>query len=290
MAKLDKLKRLMCSSSEGLLVNPGARYPQTLRPANNPFDDILTRVAGKVQAAIPRGMHQHLRPQRVFKAVGGILYDQEWTGNPIQSMNTDHITPDDELARTAVQSACNYAFEIMLLVDYGLLPYPVQKPSFFNTIWTQFEHFSHLLISVAYRWNQGQFPDQAAYDRISHVMCSFDGNGVDVWDAATLIYYYHTRREPVDNGSANKGRAGYTGVLQEMISEASKRGTDRLARKLSLDINLLIPKFVSDRERRELMLYKARRLVQEYRLSILDTGTVGNWFSFDTVAKKEKQL
>lgn len=125
-------------------------------------------------------------------------------------------------------------------------------------------------------------------------MDGFDIHRLEVWNAATLIYY--TRREPVDSESAKWGWTGYTEVLQEMINEVAQRGTDRLARKLSLDSNLLIPKFVSNREKRELMLDKARRLVQEYHLSVPEAkrgdgwlDTLANFFSFSTVAEKEKE-
>jgi uncharacterized protein YlxP (DUF503 family) len=324
MAELDKLKRLICSPGKNLYVKPGARYPRTLRPVNDHTDDILTRVAVKMQATIRhagegptdallesklKGLYhlgQPLRPEHAFKSVGGILYDQEWTGNPSQGMIPDHTTLEN--TDLDVKPACIYAFEMMLLVDYGFPPCPVRFPwvyprqAFLDLYWTPFESFSHFLTAVACRWKEGQLPDPVAWEYIARKMEPFDRNGLDVCDAATLIYYYHTRREPVDNESTKWGWTGYTGVLQEMINEVPTRGTDRLARKLSLDINLLIPKYVSDREKRELMLYKARRLVQEYNLSVSDTGsqekrgwleTIANWFSLDeeeTVAEKEKEL
>lgn len=322
VAELDKLKRLICSPGKNFYAKPGARYPRTLRPVNDPTDDILTRVAVKMQAAIHhagegltdallesklKGLYDFgrpLQPEHTFKSVGGILYDQEWTNNLSHGMIPDHTTLEN--TDLDIKPACSYAFEMMLLVDYGSPPCPVRFPRlyprqfFLDLYWTPFENFSHFLTAVACRWNEGRLPDPPAWEYIARKMDPFDRDGLDVCDAATLIYYYHTRREPVDSESAKRGWTGYTGVLQEMINEVPKRGTGRLARKLSLDINLLIPKFVSDREKRELMLYKARRLVQEYSLSVPDTGsqekrgwleTVANWFSLDeeeTVAGKEK--
>jgi hypothetical protein len=35
--------------------------------------------------------------------------------------------------------------------------------------------------------------------------------------------------------------AGYTGVMQELIDELPIRGPDRLLRKLSVDVHVLIP-------------------------------------------------
>jgi hypothetical protein len=332
IAELDKLKQLICSPNKDL-IKPGAPYPRTLRPdvaknareaKNDPTDEILTRVACKIQAAIRhagersadallgsrlKGMSVYgrpLRPEHIFKSVGGILYDQEWTGNLSQGMIPDYTTLDDTNMNIAFGS--NYIFEVMLLVDYGFPPCPVRSPwfrsreRFLDIVWTQFEDFSRFLTAVACRWNEGHLPDLAAWECIARKMDAFDIDRLEVWDAATLIYYYYTRREPVDSESAKIGWTGYTGVLQEMINEVPKRGTDRLARKLSLDINLLIPKFVSNREKRELMLYKARRLVQEYHLSVSDPRAepeakrgdgwleaIANFFSSNTVAKKEKE-
>jgi hypothetical protein len=324
MAELDKLKRLICSPGKNLYVKRGAQYPRTLRPVNDPTDDILTRVAVRMQTAIRHAgeesantllksqlkqemyyFFERPRPEHVFRAMGGILYDQEWTGNPSPGIIPDDITLND--SGMDVEFACNYAFEMMLLVDYGFPPCPVRKPwlysrqAFIDLVWAQFEHFSRVLTAVAHRWNEGRLPEPAAWECIAREMGQFGWSGLDVSDAATLIYYYHTRRELVDSESAKRGWTGYTGVLQEMITEVPARGTDRLTRKLSLDINLLIPKYVTDRERREQMLYKARRLVQEYNLPVSDTvsqeergglETVGSWFSFnqeETVVEKEKQ-
>ncbi|KAK3290773.1 uncharacterized protein B0H64DRAFT_56144 [Chaetomium fimeti] len=318
--QVDKLKQLICSPNKHI-TKSGAPYPRTLRPVNDSPDEILTRVVEKMQAAIRhagqgsadallrsklKGKYafcRPLRPEHILKSVGGILYDQEWTGNLTQGMIPDHTTLDN--TNSTIYSTSNYAFEMMLLVDYGFPPCPVRSPWFWfrrvflDIPWTQFEHFSRFLTAVACRWNEGHLPDPAAWEYIARKMGMFYLRGLEVWDVATLIYYYYTRREPVDSESAKRGWTGYTGVLQEMVNEVPKRGTDRLARKLSLDINLLIPKFVSDREKRELMLCKARRLVHEYHLSTISdarTQEKGGWlesvdslFSSDAVAEKENE-
>ena len=311
MAELDKLKQLIYSPDKAL-VKPGAPYPQTLHPdvaenareaKHDPTHEVLTRVATKMQASIRhagegsadallgsrlRGMttlSRPLRPELILKSVGGILYDQEWTGNLSQVMIPDHTTLDGTSTNIAFGS--NYIFDMMLL------PCPVRSPwwwsrqRFLDVGWKHFENFSRFLTAVACRWNDGHLPEPAPWEYIARKMDAFEIYGLDVWDAATLIYYYDTHREPVDSESAKGGWTGYTGVLQEMIDEVPKRGTDRLARKSSLDVNLLIPKFVSNREKRELMLYKARRLAQEYHLSVSEAERGDGWldaitnFSFD---------
>jgi hypothetical protein len=88
----------------------------------------------------------------------------------------------------------------------------------------------------------------------------FTGHRLEVWDAATLLHWYHTRRKPVDEEDRKKGWTGYTGVLQEMIDEVPTRGTDRLARKLSLDVHMLIPRYVWGKEKRKQMMAFVRAL------------------------------
>ncbi|KAK4139302.1 uncharacterized protein C8A04DRAFT_15972, partial [Dichotomopilus funicola] len=207
----------------------------------------------------------------VVRSVAAILYDQEWTGNRIQGMIPDYTARDN----SAVMIACftPYAFEMMLLVDYGFPPHPIQPPSFhhrqafFALPYAQFEEFARFLVATASRWNEGHISGLGSWEKIARNMM-FWTRTLDVSDAATLIYYYHTRRQPVDSEDAKQGWTGYTGVLQEMIDEIPARGTDRLARKLSLDINVLIPKFVSDTWKRDVLWCKAKRLVEDYHLSV----------------------
>ncbi|KAG7284718.1 hypothetical protein NEMBOFW57_009327 [Staphylotrichum longicolle] len=56
-----------------------------------------------------------------------------------------------------------------------------------------------------------------------------------------MFYYFHTRRKPISDLARKEGHTEYTGILQEMIAEVPTRGTDRLQRKLSLDVNWFIP-------------------------------------------------
>ena len=75
-----------------------------------------------------------------------------------------------------------------------------------------------------------------------------------------LVYYYHSRRTPVNAGARGHGWTGYTGVLQEMILEVPTRGNDRLERKLSLDIHYFIPTLVKHPGRRGALITTAKCL------------------------------
>ena len=83
-------------------------------------------------------------------------------------------------------------------------------------------------------------------------------------DAAIMLYYYNTRREPVDPELHKQGWSGYTGVLQEMLDEVPTRGIGRLERKLSLDVHVLIPKFISGRQRRGKMISMAEDIARQH--------------------------
>jgi hypothetical protein len=52
--------------------------------------------------------------------------------------------------------------------------------------------------------------------------------------------------------------------LQEMLDEVPTRGTGRLERKLSLDVHVLIPKFISGRQRREEMISMAEDIARQH--------------------------
>lgn len=84
-----------------------------------------------------------------------------------------------------------------------------------------------------------------------------------VWNAATMFYYFHTRRKPISDLARKEGHTEYTGILQEMIAEVPTRGTDRLQHKLSLDVNWFIPRYV-DSDYRNAMISTAYNLASRY--------------------------
>ncbi|KAK4157778.1 hypothetical protein C8A00DRAFT_29316 [Chaetomidium leptoderma] len=100
-----------------------------------------------------------------------------------------------------------------------------------------------------------------------------------------MLYYYYSRRKPVSAEARRQGWTGYTGILQEMMAEVPNRGTDRLQRKLSLDVNYFIPEFVGNWERRARMASIARDLASRYGFQLTlpgppppDTLSWREWF------------
>ncbi len=217
--------------------------------------------------------------ETIFESVGAIIYDMEWTSGD-SGLEFENLS---ELAGAAslispefmVEFRCAAIVEVMLLIDYGFPAYPLfgsRPPGSYlsrlelRDLWS-FEMFSSFLTATAWRWKQGQaIPDVEAWERIADVMLS--GTPFDccarIWDAATMFYYYHSRRTPVDAESRRQGWTGYMGVLQEMVAEVPTRGPDRLERKLSLDVHFLIPHFVKDQRRREQMTSIAQDLASRH--------------------------
>ncbi len=264
---------------------------------DNRSRETMDRVASKMHATILRTgersansllkskccgrNHYNLRlgAELVFEVIGAIIYDMEWTSGGDDGSGPEKIETLAD-ATTTICPGLGFegfqfypVFELMLLIDYGFPAYPLPKPwsvhkgYFSHLMWSDFETFSSFLTATAQRWRQGHtIPDWKTWDQISCGMASWDGVGFDMpfWDIATMMYYYHSHRKPVDAHDRKKGWIGYTGVLYEMIAEVPARGTDRLERKLSLDVHLLIPQFIKDQERRAQMISMAQDLASQH--------------------------
>ncbi|KAL2190632.1 hypothetical protein L209DRAFT_2237 [Thermothelomyces heterothallicus CBS 203.75] len=266
----------------------------TIRACGEQSADTLleSRRRGRAKQDLPVPMHT------VFEAVGAIIYAMEWTsGQP----RAEELVPTPAGTGTVHPQAVmgpfepGYAlelpsvylpqytlqlrrlFEHMLVIDYGFPARPIcgsicgpmlLPSTWFLHAWSEFEIFSDFLVGIArvWRWRQG-LPNDKSWGLIAEATrdwAHYIGLRLPVWDVATMIYYYCLHRKPVDAEDRKEGWTGYTGVLQEMIAEVPTRGTDRLERKLSLDVHLLIPRFVRDRKLRGQMLLIAQDLAAKY--------------------------
>ena len=252
-----------------------------------------------------RGRAEHELPGRmelVFEALGAVAYDMEWTRGP--ELGTRFLrpkpagtgsTPFASKAR-AEWYACRYVFELMLCVDYGVAIYPLlgvkglPKSGFIREL-SELERCSRILTGVALAWSLGEaIPSSEVWDHIARVVGSWESvaEGVPVWDIATMLYYYNAHSKPVDAEYREQGWTGYTGVLSQMISEVPTRGKARLERKLSLDVHLLIPTVVRDRERRVQMMFTAQSLAVQHGCQLpsfkvpkmRETLAWRRWFNF----------
>ncbi|KAG7284810.1 hypothetical protein NEMBOFW57_009425 [Staphylotrichum longicolle] len=179
----------------------------------------------------------------VFEALGAIIYDIEWTADPAEPRQILMRLPVPRgpsytvcLPNTragwetrAAWETCEYVFELMLCIDYGLPGYPLRgmrglPRSWFIRDHRQLDILARVLTGASWYWGKGQgVPSNKAWDSILRVVGNWENArvGVPVWDIATMLYYYNTRRKSVSAEDQNQGWTGYTGVLQEMISEGS---------------------------------------------------------------------
>jgi len=212
-----------------------------------------------------------------------VVYDMEWTARE-EAVEHAELLADSayaigpRLKELLRRGFVRELFELMLLVDYGFPAYPLHHSLFScdgprhkfppgirasrstherasDPLWC-LERFCGMLTATAWRWRQGHgLPDQEAWSLIRDVLLKMElcprRELRGAWDTAAMFYFYYSHRKPLGD-EAHMGRwTGYTGVLQEMVDEIPLRGTDRLTRKLSLDIYFFIPLFIRDQALKE---------------------------------------
>ena len=96
------------------------------------------------------------------------------------------------------------------------------------------------LTEFAERCRKGQLPPLKEWEALASTLLTGCGSELTP-EAALALYYYHTHRQDIERAGYEWGMTGYTGVMQELIDEISIRGLDRLLRKLSVDMCVLIP-------------------------------------------------
>ncbi|KAL1857439.1 hypothetical protein Daus18300_010412 [Diaporthe australafricana] len=228
--------------------------------------------------------------KRIIIAVTAILFDQEVSGN-IDRQNGftqgEVSNPRSSIIKTPLSLFLHTSksgpgmmaslIEHMLLVDYGLGEHPLRTlDSEFRCVPNHrprvfCEHFCHNLTKMADDCRDGKdigHTRMALMDECIQGYKDDSSANDDFSDVSLMLYYFNTRRRNISNDDFNNGRTGYTGVLDEMISEIPVIGTDRLTRKLSVDVNKLIPQYVRAEESRTKMIALAERTAVEYGILI----------------------
>ena len=226
------------------------------------------------------------RLQISLQAIAAILYDQECSGyvkdlempriekaperEPITSFRQFYPSPN-KMFRLWYQ-LLRPLFEHMLLVDYGI--HQVDMSGVGPYIWAEehqeFNNFCQALVECAQSCKQAS-STVCQFDTLAKRLMdltSFLHPRIEFSDLAIMLYYYNTHRRPLEPTSYNEGMTGYFGVLQELISEVPLRGANRLQRKLSVDVNELIPKVVRDPWQRERMISIAEDIAEQYNLCL----------------------
>ena len=260
----------------------------------------LTRAAEKhrsvdaLLAARRGGRAEHELPGRmelVVEVLGAIAYDMHWSRGEEEGWIRHFRVLLAKNAPTLAATGPTWrtlrdVFELMLAVDYGFPAYPLagwsdgpKSPRIHQL--AEVEYLSFDLTVAASSWLTGrEIPPADLWNRIARVAKGWESMplGLPAWDIAVLLWYYNSRGKPVSSKEHEQGWTGYTGVLQDMISEVPTRGTARLERKLSLDVHVLIPQCVRDRRRRRQMISTAQGLAVEYGCElapIVESATPG---------------
>lgn len=226
----------------------------------------------------------------IITAVTAILFDQECssTGSrpsdillttdpaPLSSL----IAPPLSVLSLSGQSGARMVaslIEHMLLIDYGIAERPLRsldpEPTWMTNYMTRVvcHGFCKRLIAFVNDCRDGreiQYPRLAWMDELIQSYWDESSADNDFSDVGLMLYFFWTRRRDITKEQYNRGLTGYNGVLGEMVSEITIVGTDRLTRKLSVDVNKLIPRYIKDEWARAMMISIAQRMARDYGLSL----------------------
>lgn len=238
---------------------------------------------GEFYRWLERREHTH-----VLKAIAIILFDRECTSDSVPTCLLNTPPPPDPLGPvhmwpgpdSPALDVLPRVFEHMLRIDYAL--HKEERP--LRTASSQEEENAHpeamryfyahclAIVDLAVLCRRGRyprFPTQDACEMVLRTVEEFRWNGVP-WcsDMALMCHWFCTRRRRLAETEAREGLTGYTGVLQEMVDDVPHKGKTRLIRKLSVDVNLMIPTFVVDPEEQAVMVREATRLALQYRIPL----------------------
>lgn len=167
--------------------------------------------------------------------------------------------------------------EHMLLIDYGIAERPLRslspEPIWMTNYMTRVvcHGFCKRLIAFVNDCRDRreiQYRRLAWMDELIQSYADASSADDDFSDVGLMFYLFWTRRRDITKEQYNRGLTGYNGVLDEMVSEIPVVGTDRLTRKLSVDVNKLIPRYIKDKNSRAAMIATAQNLATTYGLNL----------------------
>lgn len=226
----------------------------------------------------------------VLKAIAIILFDRECTSDSVPTCLLNTPPPPDPLGPvymwpgpdSPALDVLPRVFEHMLRIDYGLHEEerPLQPASSpeeedENAHPEAMRYFyAHCLVILdlavlCRRSRYPRFPTQDACEMVLRTVEGFRWHGVP-WcsDMALMCHWFCTRRRRLTEVEARQGLTGYMGVLQEMVDDVPHKGKARLIRKLSVDVNLMIPTFIVDPAEQAVMVREATRLALEHKIPL----------------------
>lgn len=224
--------------------------------------------------------------KRIITGLTAILFDQESSSDAnrptgsIPTINPDPwsclIAPPLSLLSLSGQSGARMVaslIEHMLLIDYGLGEHPLRplgpEPRWMTNHMTRVvcHECCKSLTKMVDDCRSGKeifYRRLAWMDEFIHSYEDRSGAHDDFSDVSLMFYFFWTRRRNISKDEYNRGMTGYKGVLFEMMSEVAVMGTDRLTRKLSVDLCNLIPRYIKDMETRAEVVAVAKRTAVEY--------------------------
>lgn len=208
-------------------------------------------------------------------STAAILFDQECSSAKVSDPRMlPPLGPHELLPKHVpkVGPRLQPLFEHMLLVDYGFGEHPLKESilDYFKDTTTLPDVlcFGRLVAEFAYDCGNDSITKPYLFKASKEISKSFwwrsDRASAEF---AIMAYWLYTRRREISPSECKIGLTGYTGVLQEMVSEIPEKGAGRLRRKLSIDVNELIPAFASD-YLKELLIGAARALAAQYGSSL----------------------
>ncbi|KAJ9143294.1 hypothetical protein NKR23_g6667 [Pleurostoma richardsiae] len=209
-----------------------------------------------------------LRMKPVLRSVAVILYDRECSGRPMEEVSETRLEDIPEVGGRKLRSLVKPLLEHMLLVDYGVGVYPLKGR---KRVDRGVLDFCNYVASFVEFYKNPPLPDLPRWEYLASRLLRFEHfDGLDVADISLALYHYGTHRRQLADWEYKRGLTGYTGVLQEMIDEIPTRGTERLMRKLSVDVNEYLSKqwCIEDTEARRKVAAKAKELASQYGLPL----------------------
>ncbi|KAH8759859.1 hypothetical protein F5883DRAFT_524792 [Diaporthe sp. PMI_573] len=207
-------------------------------------------------------------------STAAILFDQECSSAVVSDPRTlPPLGPHELLPRHAAKydDQLQPLFEHMFLVDYGFGEHPFKGVSIlfkdFTTL-PDFLCFGRLVAEFAYDCGNDSITKPYLVKASKQISRNFYWRSDRAFaEIAIMAYWLYTRRREISPSDYKVGLTGYTGVVQEMVSEIPEKGAGRLRRKLSVDVNELIPHFASG-YLREPLIRAARDLAAQHGLSL----------------------
>lgn len=227
----------------------------------------------------------------ILTAVTAILFDQECSTQgsvPSEVIKTTDPAPLQSLVAPPLSALSmsgqsgkrmiRSLIEHMLLIDYDVAEQPLRplkpEPPWMISYMTRVvsHGVSKRLVEFANECRNGKDIRHRRVAWMNDLIQIYEDDEItaaeDYSDIGLILYFFWTRRRDITRDQYLAGLTGYKGVLHEMICEIPVVGKDRVIRKLSVDVNKLIPRYVHNRDTRAYMISKATWIARQLEIDL----------------------